>query len=967
MEMNTIFQEAVDLIQQYASKISAGAPIGAMSTSVYDTAWASMVLKEVNGQYLWLFPESFQILLDSQLQDGGWESDITDIDGILNTMAGLLATLRHRREARAINEPPHPEDFYMRHLRAMDYLEKKLQTWDVSTTDHVGFEMLVPTHLRLLEEYGHKYDFPGRQLLMSLYEKKIARFDPRFLYSGKQTTFAHSLEVFSGQIDFVKAKTQLSNGSMMASPSATAAYLIESSTWDDEAEVYLRRVFEHGAGQGDGGFPSAFPSETFELSWILSALLDAGISVEQLSKEAVMSLGDHLENSLHKHGGVVGFSDGLLPDADDTAKTISVLHSLGRNTFTAEKLIDHFWTGNFFRTYTSERNPSLSANCNALKTLLALPDAELYSSYISRTVTFLCEMWENGGIKDKWNNSPEYSTMLLVQGLMKLLRKWDTGEMDEIPDDLMHHRVAIVLAQALSRSVQSQLPNGSWGAGSCEVTAYAISTLVELSTSPWAAACSELITFAITRGRQFLVSNRNDWETGPKLWIEKVTYKIPILARAYCIAALHVPMPSDTWTRIPCGPLKKTVQMLPKFFSKLPIFRKHRSAEFKLKAAMVESFPFLQYLRSIKSDIFSQDKAKAKEDKYLEYIPFTWTACNAFGENVPTSLLKDMMVLSMLNYQVDEYMEDFVGKNCAHDLHTLGTLIDEICGLRKNDWIFEDHTMPHYKLPRMNAKRRRLSTPDEFPSKSRRTLTAKESTQSSSFRSLSEVKATLTSYTQHIIQHPAVLRAPSSVQSYLAHDLAQFLKAHVKQISDNIRLKSPSGINYTGTETFHSWVHGTGANHTSCPMSWTFFCCLISKEGSFCFKNATEEYLANDVRLHLATMCRIYNDLGSIRRDREEGNLNSADFPGFDSPNIGASQSGGDNDVAKTDSIRKRTKELLVIGEHEREAMMTAFAKLKDGLGEEARRGLELLVDVTDLYGQIYVARDIGVATGKQN
>lgn len=54
----------------------------------------------------------------------------------------------------------------------------------------------------------------------------------------------------------------------MASPSATAVYLIESSTWDDEAEAYLRTVFEHGAGQGDGGFPSAFPSEMFELSWV---------------------------------------------------------------------------------------------------------------------------------------------------------------------------------------------------------------------------------------------------------------------------------------------------------------------------------------------------------------------------------------------------------------------------------------------------------------------------------------------------------------------------------------------------------------------------------------------------------------------------------------------------------------------------------------------------------------------------
>lgn len=68
----------------------------------------------------------------------------------------------------------------------------------------------------------------------------------------------------------------------------------------------------------------------------------------------------------------------------------------------AEKLIEKFWAGRFFQTYTSERNPSLSANCNALKALVALPCAELYASYITSTVNFLCDMWESDGIKDKW-------------------------------------------------------------------------------------------------------------------------------------------------------------------------------------------------------------------------------------------------------------------------------------------------------------------------------------------------------------------------------------------------------------------------------------------------------------------------------------------------------------------------------------------------------------------------------------
>jgi len=51
-------------------------------------------------------------------------------------------------------------------------------------------------------------------------------------------------------------------------------------------------------------------------------------------------------------------------------------------------------------------------------------------------------------------------------------------------------------------------------------------------------------------------------------------------------------------------------------------------------------------------------------DKYFEYIPFTWIA-SASLEKVPISpkTLHQMMVLSFLNYQADEFMERAVGDN----------------------------------------------------------------------------------------------------------------------------------------------------------------------------------------------------------------------------------------------------------------------------------------------------------------
>lgn len=49
----------------------------------------------------------------------------------------------------------------------------------------------------------------------------------------------------------------------MASPSSTAAYLMHTTTWDNEAEDYQRHVISEGEGRGGGGVPSALPSTHF--------------------------------------------------------------------------------------------------------------------------------------------------------------------------------------------------------------------------------------------------------------------------------------------------------------------------------------------------------------------------------------------------------------------------------------------------------------------------------------------------------------------------------------------------------------------------------------------------------------------------------------------------------------------------------------------------------------------------------
>lgn len=244
------------------------------SLSIYDTSWVSMIAKSDGDQRRWLFPESFIMLLESQSDHGGWEQGASDVDGILNTMAALLAMLWHQKSSLNDQHFESTPDRLSRPISsAISWLKTKLEGWDVEASDQVGFEMLVPSLLRLLEQEWIHFQFPGSRRLEQLNAAKLSKFDPHMLYSDKKSTLVHSLEAFVGMIDFDNIGHHLSDGSMMASPSSTAAYLIYSTKWDHAAERYLRRVSSDVVGGDRGGFPSAFPSTIFETSWVCSLTL----------------------------------------------------------------------------------------------------------------------------------------------------------------------------------------------------------------------------------------------------------------------------------------------------------------------------------------------------------------------------------------------------------------------------------------------------------------------------------------------------------------------------------------------------------------------------------------------------------------------------------------------------------------------------------------------------------------------
>src|ERR1700733_10249607 len=91
-----LHERARRLVGKLAGDCKNNDGFGCFSISLYDTAWLSMVTKvDASGSRRWLFPDSFAYVLRNQSEDGSWATYESPVDGILNTMAGLLSLVMH--------------------------------------------------------------------------------------------------------------------------------------------------------------------------------------------------------------------------------------------------------------------------------------------------------------------------------------------------------------------------------------------------------------------------------------------------------------------------------------------------------------------------------------------------------------------------------------------------------------------------------------------------------------------------------------------------------------------------------------------------------------------------------------------------------------------------------------------------------------------------------------------------------
>lgn len=552
--------------------------------------------------------------------------------------------------------------------------------------------------------------------------------------------------------------------------------------------------------------------------------------------------------------------------------------------------------------------------------------------------------------------------MLLSGAMIHLLELCDRGEL-KLPAALLQDQVSVVLTQIVNRTLLTQFSTGAWDANaSTEATAYGILTLAALVTLPWFAPLRDQVDFAMQEGQRFLQNAQGGWDKPQLLWIEKVTYGSRRLSEAYCLAAMMPSISLYAWSDRTINLVDvsgKSISRFSKLISSLKDFESEPL--WRLKASAIEGHAFLPLLKSARTDILPRQKGAKNE--YLDLVPCTWVLINNHKKLfLQANILWDMMVLTVCNFRVDEYMETVVAKSGnGTRLELVKAAIRTLCVPDKMNGV-QSRKRPHEDSVRIT----------NHTSQSSEGNTTNETADLASFKGI------IGHYIHAMLEHPHLQQASSSDRMHLRSELQTFLLSHIAQIEDNARFSAQEPRSQSSTAIFlptrssyYEWAHTTGADSVSCPFSFAFFTCLLgsslrqSRHPADCFSSVHQSYLARDLCGHLAVMSRLYNDYGSLARDREEANVNSVNFPEFHRSHApGRSAVDGEEHAVIKESRLKA--DLLEIAKHERERADLVGRKLLEKLrasGSSKDRGkadgVTLFMGVTALYADMYVQRDL--------
>lgn len=512
------------------------------------------------------------------------------------------------------------------------------------------------------------------------------------------------------------------------------------------------------------------------------------------------------------------------------------------------------------------------------------------------------------------NLSVYYPMMLAAQGFSRLLHLYESILLD-VPEKLLQVKVMVVIFQILIRILQQQADDGSWGPnGSREETAYALITLANVDSLPFISPIASQIELAITRGRKYLktIKALEELTMTQKdfIWAGKVAYGVENVCHSYVLAAMTTSVPQyilgPRVSQLVTIPTKR-VSSFCKFYSRLPMFADVEP--WKIKAWLIEGYLFLPDLEKMRLGVFS--RGGMDEDKYFEYLPFSWTGPNGLENiNCGAQTMFDMMIISMVNYQVDEFFDGVVARG---DLSSITQLRNNI------EKLFLE---PKARPASING--------DQLPSYDQ------------------DVYYQLSDFLQFVMTYPRIRNASESDKAHLERELRLYLLAHTQQCEDSIRLRRQRSqkVYETSPLSYIRWVRNTASDHLSSHYAFAFLMCILGHKEDY-LPDLEIRYIAQDCCTHLSVICRMFNDYGSLERDRKESNLNSMFFPEFNGEHK--------NDMTLREELVKLTK-------YERKCLALSFEELEEVCGDHHRRIYEmvrLFYNASEIYTEVYEVKDL--------
>ncbi|KAL3426503.1 hypothetical protein PVAG01_00012 [Phlyctema vagabunda] len=592
-----------------------------------------------------------------------------------------------------------------------------------------------------------------------------------------------------------------------------------------------------------------------------------------------------------------------------------------------------------FATFGGERDRSLSSNCHVLLALLEWNDEHKYASQILKTATFVCQFWWNhdGIFKDKWHLSHLYPTMLMVEAFIALLRYHESKPDLKLLSEELTLKVSIALFQACTRTLLEQRDDGSWG-GSPEQTAYAVLTLAEACSLCFFEDFQPHLKRSIESGATFLKGYATrGTQTLERYWTSKTSYSVKFVFEAYILAALKVSTELDQRQKIgrTLGLSHRISQMsryIPllrgtKLFSAMP--------EWQIWASLVESTLFIPLLEARRLEIFPRDTFNKTKDSYLDIIPFTWIGCNNRSKTfAPTVLMFDLMVISLMTYQIDEFMESVAAPAFSHDPNGLHSLIDAVT----NETVQKSGSLA-------NDAETTIAWPPN-------------------------VYKPLALLANHVLGHEHIRAASIEDRKWAAQEFKNLLHAHATQGEDvalySQQLRDGKGAVYDTTRPYFKWVRTTGADHVavSLPLAWTS--CWMSAnlgDGVDVFERPTEKYFLTAAERHLSSSCRMCNDFSSVTRDTAESNVNSIFYPEFDK--------------ISSEGLPTQKLALAKLADYEQSCLEHALDSLEEAVSDTTsgkpnvsfcQRKVHIVryyFEVGQLYNQLYMLRDLSASNAR--